>query len=144
MTELESLVRGFFDEAINTHDTDAFPRFCGAGYVWHGGSDASRDVVGRDAFAAFVGSFFESFPDVRAEVFDVVAGRDRAAIRFRETATHTTTYAGIAPTGRVVSWDGVAIYRAQDGLLVEEWSVGDNLSLMLQIGAVVPADGAQL
>jgi predicted ester cyclase len=141
---VERLVRDFFELAINAHDTEAFPRFCGAGYVWHASAGADRDVVGRDAFAAFVGSFFDAFPDVRAEVLDVVAGDDRAAVRYRETATHTTTYAGIAPTGRRVGWDGIAIYKAADGLLVEEWSVGDTLSMMLQIGAVVPADGAQL
>lgn len=137
------LVRGFFDEALVPRAVAEFPRFCAPGYVWHGRSP-DEDVVGCDAFAAFVGSFFEAFPDIRVEVLDVVAGQDRAAVRYRETATHSSTYAGVPASGRVVSWDGVAIYRAHDGLLVEEWSVGDSLSMMLQIGAVIPADGARL
>jgi hypothetical protein len=48
------------------------------------------------------------------------------------------------PSGRGVTWDGIAMYRAEDGLLVEEWSVADSLTMMLGFGAVIPAAGAQL
>jgi predicted ester cyclase len=144
--DVETLVRGFFGEALNGHDLEAFPRFCGPDYVWHGSSnpDGSGTVVGLAPFARAVASFFEAFPDLRATVLDVIAHDDRAAVRFCETGTHEATFMGVAPTRRVLRWDGIAIYRAQDGLLVEEWSVGDNLSLLRQIDAVAPANGAAL
>jgi predicted ester cyclase len=141
---VEELVRGFFEEAINGHDIGVFPRFCGPGYVWHPSSGSAPDIVGLEAFAGMVGGFLETFPDLEANVLDVVAGEDRAAVRYRQRVTHARMYAGMPPTGRQVSWDGVAIYRAEGGLLVEEWSVSDSLTLMLGIGAVVPAPGAQL
>lgn len=143
-SQVEELVRSFFEEAINGHDIEAFPRFCGSSYVWHPSSGSAPDVVGLEAFADMVGGFLETFPDLEADVLDVVAGEDRAAVRYRESVTHSRTHAGMPPTGRRVSWDGVAIYRAEDGLLVEEWSVADSLTMMLGIGAVVPAPGAQL
>jgi predicted ester cyclase len=141
---VEELVRGFFEDAINSHDIGAFPRFCGPSYIWHPSSGTAPDIVGLEAFAGMVGVFLEAFPDLEAKVVDVVAGEDRAAVRYRQSVTHTRTYAGMPPTGRRVSWDGVAIYRAEDALLVEEWSVADSLTMMLGIGAVVPAPGAQL
>jgi len=143
-SDVETLVRAFFAEALNGHDLDTFPRFCDAGYVRHGSSqpDGRDDVVGLVAFAAAVGTFFEAFPDIDATVLEVVAGEHRAAVRFHETGTHEGEFMGVAPTHRRVRWDGMAIYRAHGGLLVEEWSVGDNLSLLRQIGAVPPAPGS--
>ena len=84
------------------------------------------------------------FPDCEVEVLDVVAEGDRAVVRFSETGTHDGPFMGIAPTGRRVCNYGIAIYRARDGRLVEEWSVGDRLSLLGQLGAVVSIDGVEL
>src|SRR6202035_2687760 len=99
----ELLIREFFDTTINGHDLTAFPRFCGPGYIWHG---SGNDIVGRDAFAKLVSSFLHSFPDLHAQILDVVAEADCAAVRYQQIATHTRTYAGIAPTGRVLRWSG--------------------------------------
>jgi predicted ester cyclase len=141
---VDGLVRGFFEDAINSHDIGAFPRFCGPSYVWHPSSPTAPDIVGLEAFAGMVGRFLDTFPDLEADVLDVVAADDRAAVRYRQSVSHTRIYAGMAPTGHRVTWDGVAIYRAENGLLVEEWSVADSLTMMLGFGAVVPAPGAQL
>ncbi len=143
-SETEQLVRRFFDEALAARDMAALRELCGADYVWHGSPDPGDDVVGLDAFAESVASFYDSFPDCEVEVLDVLAEGDRAVVRFRETGTHDGAFMGIAPTGRRVSNYGIAIYRARDGRLVEEWSVSDQLSLLRQLGAVVSADGVQL
>jgi predicted ester cyclase len=141
---VERLVRAFFDEALNGHSVDAFPRFCGAGYVYHANSDGQGDTVGLEAFTGAVATYFEAFPDIHATVLDVIAMDDRAAVRLYETGTHAGPFMGVAATHRRMRWDTVAIYRAEEGLLVEEWSVGDNLSLLRQMGAIVPAAGATL
>jgi predicted ester cyclase len=141
---VERLVRAFFDEALNAHSLEALPRFCGAGYVYHANSDGHGDTVGLDAFAGAVATYFEAFPDIHATVLDVIAMDDRAAVRLFETGTHQGPFTGVAATHRRMRWDTIAIYRAENGLLVEEWSVGDNLSLLRQLGAIVPAAGATL
>lgn len=141
---LERLVRAFFDEALNAHSLDAFARFCGAGYVYHADSDGRGDTVGLDAFAGAVAAYFEAFPDIHATVLDVIAMDDRAAVRLFETGTHQGPFMGVAATQRRMRWDTIAVYRAENGLLVEEWSVGDNLSLLQQMGAIVPPAGATL
>jgi len=132
MNEAEGIVRGFFGGAINTHDLDACAAYCSDAYVWHG---AAGDVVGLPSFKAALAGFFAAFPDVQADILDLVAGTDRVAIRYRETATHRGDFMGVAATGVVARWEGMAIYRASHGLLVEEWSVADTLSLLTQIGA---------
>ncbi len=135
----EAIVRAFIEEALNEHDLPAFDRFCASTYVWHGMDGA--EVRGLEPFKREVEVFFDAFPDIRVDVLDIVVGGDRAAVRFRESGTHRGGFAGLEPTGRKASWDGVAIYRVANDLLVEEWSVSDRLGLLEKIGAA-PLQGA--
>jgi predicted ester cyclase len=137
-TGVESLVRGFFEEAINTGDLSAFDRYCGENYVWHGGADPGGlgDVSGLDNFKDAVAMFFNGFPDLKVEILDMLVDGDKAAVRFRETGTHLGPFVGIAATGNVVSFAGMGIYRAEGGQLVEEWFVDDSRAIFEQIGAI--------
>jgi NTE family protein len=143
-SDTERLVRRFFGEALAARDMAALRELCAPDYVWHGSPDPRDDVVGRDAFEASVAGFYESFPDCDVEILDLVAEGDRAVVRFNERGTHDGPFMGIAPTGRRVHNHGIAIYRARDGRLVEEWSVADRLSLLHQLGAVVSIGGVEL
>jgi predicted ester cyclase len=138
VSEVETLVRGFFEEAIDTGDLDAFDRFCSEDYVWHGGSDpgAIGDVHGIERFKAAVGTFFTAFPDLKVEILDLLVDGDKAAVRFLETGTHEGPFVGVAPTGKKVAFSGMGIYRAAGGKLVEEWFVDDSRAIFEQIGAI--------
>jgi predicted ester cyclase len=130
MTEAEALVRALFAESVNAHDADASERFCGDDYRWHG---VGASTTGLPAFKSALAGFFVAFPDVHAEILDVVAAGDRAAVRYREAGTHRGEFMGVPPTGVSAAWHGIAIYRADRGKLVEEWSVMDTLSLLQQL-----------
>jgi predicted ester cyclase len=131
--DTRSVVAGFFAEALNRHDLAALDRFCGEDYAWHG--MGGTEVRGREAFRRAVELFFIAFPDIYAEVLDIIVDGDRAAVRYRESGTHLGELDDLPPTGRTAAWDGVAIYRVADGLLVEEWSVSDRLAMLEAIGA---------
>lgn len=137
-TEVETLIKGFFEEAINTGDLEAFDKYCAREYVWHGGADPGGlgDVYGLENFKNAVSMFFTGFPDLRVEILDMLVDGDRAAVRFRETGTHRGTFVGVAPTGRKVTFAGMGIYRAEGGKLVEEWFVDDSRAIFEQIGAI--------
>lgn len=136
--DVEALVRGFFEDAINTGDLDAFDRYCAPDYVWHGGSDPGGlgDVHGLEDFKQAVAMFFTGFPDLEVEILDMLVDGDRAAVRFRETGTHRGTFVGVAPTGSSVTFSGMGIYRAAGGKLAEEWFVDDSRAIFEQIGAI--------
>jgi predicted ester cyclase len=133
LTGTVAVVRAFVDEALNRHSLAAIDRFCAVDYVWHG--MAGAEVHGREAFKREVAVFFDAFPDIKVDVLDIIVSGDRAAVRFQESGTHRGQFAGVAPSGRVGAWDGIAIYRVADSLLVEEWSVTDRLALLEAIGA---------
>jgi len=88
--------------------------------VMGGGATATRcDVVRRTS------------PNL---VVDLVVGDDRAAGRLRYIGTHRGPLLGLAGTGRAFAYDGAAFFRAQGGLLVEAWVLGDLAGLRQQLG----------
>ena len=76
-----------------------------------------------------------SFPDWHERVDDIIAEGDRVVIRFTSTGTQLGEFQGIAPTGRKVSIQEVAIFRMVDGKIVEQWGMPDIHGLMQQLGA---------
>jgi steroid delta-isomerase-like uncharacterized protein len=50
-----------------------------------------------------ISEFRTGFPDLRAQVEDLVAEDDRVAMRVMITGTHTGPFFGTAPTGKTVS-----------------------------------------
>jgi predicted ester cyclase len=80
------------------------------GPEWRGVEGIKREVRRHRA----------SFPDWNERVDDIVAEGDRVVIRFTSTGTQRGEFAGIAPTGRKVSIQEVAIYRVVRGEIVEQ------------------------
>jgi len=57
-------------------------------------------------------------------------------ISWTMTGTHDGEWQGIPATGRRVSLVGVDVFKAADGLIVEERIHGDFLGLLRQLGAI--------
>ena len=107
--------------------------------VWHWGTELPSSGSGIDAFRTEIKALVDAFPDMKTEIYDVVADGSKAAVRFKAVATHQGDWGGVEPTGKPVQWCGIVIYREEDGKLAEEWSVDDSRGLFTQMG-VIPAD----
>ena len=77
-----------------------------------------------------------AFPDLRAEVHDMLVEGDKVVTRKTFHGTHNGDFMGIPPTGREVAWDVIDIVRHRDGKLVDHWNVVDAYGLMLQVGVI--------
>lgn len=122
--ELETIVRGFFDDAISKQNVDLLDKFCSENYLWHAAehrSEQLEDVSGLPAFKELCRDFFRAFPDFETELIDVVVGEDRVVCRYVEGGTFTEEFLGYPPTGEQVLWPGIGIYRIEDGKIAEEW-----------------------
>lgn len=81
----------------------------------------------------FVPFLVAAFPDMHFTTHDLFAGEDdQVVVRFTMTATHEGEFAGIPPTGKTLSIEGIAIMRVVDGKIVEFWEKSDDL--MRQLG----------
>lgn len=82
------------------------------------------------------------FPDLVVTVDQLVAEDDWVVARLSCRGTHLGAFAGLAPTGKNVTWTGVAMRRIVDGRIVEQWTKYDMLGLLRQLGALKPAQQA--
>ena len=75
---------------------------------------------------------------IRYEVHDVVAAGDKVAIRATAHGVHRSDHLGFAATGRPYAMPTMHLYRAEGDRLAEHWGVRDELSVLVQVGAVAP------
>ena len=81
----------------------------------------------RDYYSGIIRS---ALPDARYEVDDLIAEGDRVVVRWRLLGTHKGSYRDIAPTGKMITLKGIAIYRMENSKLAERWVVTDLYGLL--------------
>jgi predicted ester cyclase len=105
------------------------------GFVGHGGASTFRHEDGiREAKG-----WRSAFPDLRVVVDLAVAEGDLVSVRWTARGTNTGTGNGIPATGRKVQVSGTTIFRFEGGAIAEEWTAGDTLGLMRQLGLMPPS-----
>ena len=94
-------------------------------------------IRGTEAFKVFLTELIAGLPDVKVTVDDTIAEGDQVACRWTWRGTHEGPLFGFPPTGKPVQISGFTFYRIAGGKVVEETGIGNTLSLMQQLGAVV-------
>ena len=90
----------------------------------------------RDHLKAAITEFRTGFPDLHAEVEDIVAEGDRVAMRVVITGTHGGRFFGREPSGRPVSIEQFHFLQVNpEGQCVRHWANVDVDDLFRQIGA---------
>lgn len=104
-------------------------------FIGHGGNRTFDHATGM----AEAKGFRTAFPDLQARVDLILAEDDLVSVRWTASGTNTGAAMGIPATGKPVQISGTAVFRIRDGAIAEEWTSGDNLSLMRQLG-LLPAE----
>lgn len=103
------------------------------GIVCHGFPGPA--ITDRDSYKAFFRTFRRSFTDMDWTVNALVADDTHVAARWEIAATHSGRFAGVEPDGRRVTFDGMVLYRMEDGLIAETWLHINETRLLAAIGA---------
>jgi steroid delta-isomerase-like uncharacterized protein len=77
-----------------------------------------------------------AFPDFRAEIHWQAADGDLVTTFKTYHGTHEGAFLGVAPTGRKIHFETVAVMRVRNGRITEHWGVANLFSLMQQLGAL--------
>lgn len=93
---------------------------------------------GPEGYKALIIPLRDGFPDLHFTIQDTIVEGSRVVVRWTSKGTHRGVFAGTPPTGREVFNEGIAIYRVEDGKIVETWAQFDRLGVLQQIGAVSP------
>jgi predicted ester cyclase len=124
-------------EAFNVGDRAAESEVLGPDYVAHAPASLEPAALDSEAWAKFLDSFREGFPDLRLTIENVVAEGDLVAQRIRFTGTHTGVFQGLPPTNRRVEFSGLELNRFVEGRVAEHWFQLDALGLLQQLGLMV-------
>jgi steroid delta-isomerase-like uncharacterized protein len=132
----KAAVRRFYQEVINARNLEALEELLVPDGVDHTFGSQSTEQVKQ-----FFAMVHQAFPDLRAEVHDVIGDGDLVAARVSYTGTHQGEWLGIPATGKQTATNGVDFFRMQDGRQAEHWGGPDTLSLLIELG-VMPGPGA--
>jgi predicted ester cyclase len=88
---------------------------------------------GRETWRQGFEMMRHAFPGLQAHIEDIVAARDKVAVRVRFRGTHTGEFLGFAATGRTVEYVSHEFYRIAGGLIAEEWICSDMATLFRQL-----------
>jgi len=130
------VVEGLYTDVLNARDVEAAADFIGDDYVWYNPFVAP----GLEGFQQFYLGIFEAFPDVQREIVLEVVENDLAFVLSTITGTHQggEQLYGIPPTGNPIEYASADIFRVANGQIVEQWDVGDYVTLFTQIGLIPP------
>lgn len=131
----KDVVRAFVD-AVNRQDWDRVATLVAPEFTRHSHAAGSPGVRSRGELLRFLQAEFETFPDAREEIADILAEGDRVAVRHSFRGTQAGPMGPYPPSGRIMSADYLAIYRLENGVIVEAWAEWDNQSGLVQLGHV--------
>ncbi|HEY4289569.1 MAG TPA: NmrA family NAD(P)-binding protein [Puia sp.] len=79
-----------------------------------------------------------AFPDFYAVIHWQTTDGDKVTTFKTYYGTHLGMLFGIAATGRKIHFESVDVMRVRDGMITDHWGVGNLLSLVQQLGKVIP------
>jgi steroid delta-isomerase-like uncharacterized protein len=110
----KAAMRRFYQEVINGRNLDALDAL-----LTPDGVDHTFGSQNPEQAKQFFGMVHQAFPDLHAEVHDVIAEGELVAARVTSTGTHQDEFVGIPATGKQTTTSGVDFFRMQDGKQAE-------------------------
>jgi steroid delta-isomerase-like uncharacterized protein len=132
-SENEKVVRRFLDEAYNKGNLDVGDELLAADCVFY----TPAAIQGIDGWKKYANANLTAFPDgLQVTIDDAFAAGDKVAARWTAKGTHKGPLRGVPPSGKQVTWVGMALYSLSGGRITEVWALNDALGIMQQIGAL--------
>lgn len=107
--------------AVDSGNYDVADQFYDTQYVDHDPSPIRATAKGLEGARRALEIAYAGFPDAQHEIRDIFGNGNKVVARIYSKATHTGELFGIPPTGKQVELEGIAIYRIEDGKIVERW-----------------------
>lgn len=120
-------------EAFNAGDIQRLLNVMAPDFVMH--LAEFPEPLGRDAWREGFELVRAGFPDLEAQIDDLVAADDKVALRLTLSGSHRGEFQGIPATGRTIRYASHEFYRVRDSLFAEEWICSDTASLFRQLTA---------
>ena len=137
MQDLEhnkQVIRDTWERVFPSGDVDGLDALVADDVVQRG--QRPDEASGLDGLKATMRWLATVFSDQRWEIHDLVAEGPIVVCRLTHHGRHTGDLMGMPPTGRTVAYQYVHFFRFDQGKVVEQWSVRDDMTLMRQLGVI--------
>ena len=126
------IIRAFYADLWEAGDLTRLPALMHEDVAFQG--TFGQTMRGLEAFGAYVRSVRHAFSTYRCEVLDLLGEDDRVAARIRFSGRHDAgPFLDAAPSGRILTWEGVGFFTLDAGRIRHLWVMGDMLGLLGQL-----------
>ena len=131
----KEIVRRFYAEVMGSGDLEALHELMAEDFVDHG-ETLFGSPQGRATLEMGIGYMHTLFEDFSVYLEDIIAEGDIVGVRGTMRCKNIGPWLGTKPQGNNLEWKGLAIFRIEDGKIVERWFNSDSLNVVIQMGAV--------
>jgi steroid delta-isomerase-like uncharacterized protein len=132
-TPEKNVIRRFY-EIVSAGSPERLDEICSSDLKGHAGAGADLAELKNS-----VASFLVPFPDLTAQLRQLVQEGDLVSVWISYTATHQADFAGVPASGRKVKFAAWDLIRVQEGKIVEITQYCDLFTILSQIGALPTA-----
>jgi steroid delta-isomerase-like uncharacterized protein len=135
----KAIVRRLYEEVWNKRRLELVDEIISPSHALHD-PNLTDSSVGPDAYKRQVSRFISGIPDLRFTIEDIVDEKEKLAVAWTISGTHTAEFMGIPATNKKVYVEGITINHIVDGKIMDSYISWDTFGMMQQLG-VVPALG---
>jgi predicted ester cyclase len=127
--EQQAVVERLYAEVVNQKELSSIDELYDAAVIDH-----ALDDRGAQAVAANLTDLLTGFPDLQATADLWLSEGDLITTRVTFSGTHQGEWAGVAPTGKPVTWSQIDIHRVHNGKITEVWHTVPVADILQQLG----------
>jgi predicted ester cyclase len=134
---MQSLVHRLLEQAFNQGNLAIVDEVVATNSMTH---TASWGIpAGRIGLKQWIATFRTAFPDLHCTIKDEIVQGDKMAACWTMSGTHKGMFIGNLPTGRPILAHGLLFARTENGRIVENWFLVDQMGLLQQLGIIPPS-----
>lgn len=95
-----------------------------------------QELHGRQAFRELLAAYQQALPDLHVNIDELICTDNKAVLLFTLSGTHKNELIGIPATGTQVSINGITCSHFDNGQIIREWELLDQLTLLQQLDVV--------
>ncbi|MEH7463785.1 ester cyclase [Bacillus thuringiensis] len=131
----EVVVRRFFEEIRSGRNLHLVTEFMAEKVLAHQVQAEDEITVERSPrdYADHVQEMLDAYGAFTLEIQELFSQQDRVYVRWKQTGTHIGEVDGFQPTGLPIIQLASAVYRVEDGRIVEYWIQIDRIGITAQL-----------
>ena len=126
------ITRRLLSEVFDAGDLDAIDELIHPEFVNHEAGPETKP--GREGLRETVTWLRGLWGPMSFDVSDEICEGDKVVARVTVHGRHLGEFLGREPTGKEYAAEQIHIWRIEDGMVIEHWSVRDDLGQALQLG----------